>query len=854
MADIFISHSSIDSAIADYLCQQLETRGISCWMAPRDIKPGEEWAKAINDAITSSSAFLVIYSKNSAASNQVPKEIGLAGARKSYVIPYKIDDTPLSGEFEYYLLGSHWIVADIHKKDYKIDELYNILSAVKANKGTGEGNGTYINQVNVTEIKDSKVTYASDKKSKLPLIIAAIAAITLIICTVIIVSAITNSNPTVEASVSDEDDDKDNDQEENVSEEEDAAATTGSEEETETTTAAETENEYISWIDMADTSWFDGSSTSYDISTPEQLAGLSVLVKNGKDMSGITFNLTKNIYLNDNVSEYEDWYNTPPKYYWYPIGNINTQFKGSFNGNGYSIYGLYSFPSAESNLSYAGLFGYVDNATITGVNLWNGLLCSAAELENLQADCAGVAACASNSTFRNCDIGVEVYSVATNDNAYAGGIVSYAKNCRIENCAYTGKVTSLTNDEFYAICGGIVGQIVECTVINSVCDGIAVADCKNSYAGGLVGDIFISNDVKDSTITNCYYNNEKNKLAFGDGTDSASNATGLKYSEIHSQETADKLGSNFYYDGEFLFVKKPDLNSEFSFTYTSVKNSEQALSVASEYVSYLRKSVENDNYTAYKKLYNSNIFDEEYIKGEWEAYKSWFMSDTADRSQVKVDVTPVSYDESSVLVAIFIYYGYHDAQMDEWLSNSFNIYIGIEYDSTKAVWCKVDTSEKYQSAKKDFFIEVFGSDTYSYGYTNVNDYQMIFDKCLIYGSTNISVFSAQTDAETGDIYLILGLRNGDTNGRIFTVSSGSISFGDSYETIKPIIDFSKGVSVYSGGSYSEPTDIFNCNVPPMDISYVFIKVDKENLISIPKSTSEFIECVAEFDWTTEIVE
>ena len=155
MADIFISHSSIDSAVADYLCQQLEARGISCWMAPRDIKPGEEWAKAINDAITSSSAFLVIYSKNSASSTQVPKEIGLAGARKCYVIPYKIDDTPLTGEFEYYLLGSHWIVADIHKKDYKIDELYNILSSVKSSKGTGNGSGTYINQVNVTEIKDS---------------------------------------------------------------------------------------------------------------------------------------------------------------------------------------------------------------------------------------------------------------------------------------------------------------------------------------------------------------------------------------------------------------------------------------------------------------------------------------------------------------------------------------------------------------------------------------------------------------------------------------------------------------------------------------------------------------------------
>ena len=105
MADVFISHSSKDHDVAEHICNELEKKGIKCWMAPRDIAPGEEWAKAINTAITTCSSFVIIYSANSAQSTQVPKEIGLAGAKGAYIIPYKIDDTKLTDEFEYYLLG-----------------------------------------------------------------------------------------------------------------------------------------------------------------------------------------------------------------------------------------------------------------------------------------------------------------------------------------------------------------------------------------------------------------------------------------------------------------------------------------------------------------------------------------------------------------------------------------------------------------------------------------------------------------------------------------------------------------------------------------------------------------------------
>lgn len=90
MADIFISHSSKDKDIANYICAQLEKAGYKCWIAPRDIVAGSDWAASIARAIYESSVLLLIYSKNSAASSQVPKELGLAEKKTHLLCPIKL--------------------------------------------------------------------------------------------------------------------------------------------------------------------------------------------------------------------------------------------------------------------------------------------------------------------------------------------------------------------------------------------------------------------------------------------------------------------------------------------------------------------------------------------------------------------------------------------------------------------------------------------------------------------------------------------------------------------------------------------------------------------------------------------
>ncbi len=154
MPDVFISHSSKDAELADRLCAILEENGLECWMAPRNIMPGDDWAGAITRAIKSSKAFLIIYSENSVNSTQVPKEIMLAGGNGSYIIPYRIDNTPLKENYEYHLGTSHWIQADVEKGVFKGEELVEAV-----NKGIGQATvNVHISVENTMPIHITKKT------------------------------------------------------------------------------------------------------------------------------------------------------------------------------------------------------------------------------------------------------------------------------------------------------------------------------------------------------------------------------------------------------------------------------------------------------------------------------------------------------------------------------------------------------------------------------------------------------------------------------------------------------------------------------------------------------------------------
>ena len=65
---VFVSYASQDSAVAEGLCAALERDGIACWIAPRDVRPGDFYADAIVQAINACQLLVLVLS----ASHRLP--------------------------------------------------------------------------------------------------------------------------------------------------------------------------------------------------------------------------------------------------------------------------------------------------------------------------------------------------------------------------------------------------------------------------------------------------------------------------------------------------------------------------------------------------------------------------------------------------------------------------------------------------------------------------------------------------------------------------------------------------------------------------------------------------------------
>jgi hypothetical protein len=69
--DVFISYPNQDRTTAEAACAALEADGIKCWIAPRDVAPGTEWAAAIIDALDRCRAMVLIFSSHTNQSRQI---------------------------------------------------------------------------------------------------------------------------------------------------------------------------------------------------------------------------------------------------------------------------------------------------------------------------------------------------------------------------------------------------------------------------------------------------------------------------------------------------------------------------------------------------------------------------------------------------------------------------------------------------------------------------------------------------------------------------------------------------------------------------------------------------------------
>ena len=107
--DVFVSYSVPDRDCAFELVGRLEARGLSVWIAPRDISPAAEWAEEIIDAISSARLMLLVFSSHSNASPQVRREVERAIHKQLPVLPFRLEDLAPSKSLEYFLSSQHWL-------------------------------------------------------------------------------------------------------------------------------------------------------------------------------------------------------------------------------------------------------------------------------------------------------------------------------------------------------------------------------------------------------------------------------------------------------------------------------------------------------------------------------------------------------------------------------------------------------------------------------------------------------------------------------------------------------------------------------------------------------------------------
>jgi hypothetical protein len=110
--DIFVSYCTKSDRDAAYaLVAYTESRGIECWIAPRDVQGGMEWAAEIVNAITAAKVMVLIFSASANSSPQVRREVMLAAHRGVRVIPFRIEDITPASSLEYFLGGHQWLDA-----------------------------------------------------------------------------------------------------------------------------------------------------------------------------------------------------------------------------------------------------------------------------------------------------------------------------------------------------------------------------------------------------------------------------------------------------------------------------------------------------------------------------------------------------------------------------------------------------------------------------------------------------------------------------------------------------------------------------------------------------------------------
>jgi len=121
--DVFVSYAHEDAKIATAAVHVLESRGLRCWIAPRDMLPGTTWGGAIVQAIEQTRVMVLVFSSESNQSDHVLREVKQAVGRGNPILPFRIENVSPGKDLDYFITVSHWLDAFDGPMEAALDKL-----------------------------------------------------------------------------------------------------------------------------------------------------------------------------------------------------------------------------------------------------------------------------------------------------------------------------------------------------------------------------------------------------------------------------------------------------------------------------------------------------------------------------------------------------------------------------------------------------------------------------------------------------------------------------------------------------------------------------------------------------------
>jgi hypothetical protein len=135
--DVFISYSAKNKTTGDAVCAMLESHGIRCWIAPRDVVPGMEWSECIIDAIEEARIMVLIFTAEANDSPQIRREVERAVNHGVAILPLRIENVLPGKALEYFIGNVHWLDALTPPLEAHLQSLAGTIKILRARAESG---------------------------------------------------------------------------------------------------------------------------------------------------------------------------------------------------------------------------------------------------------------------------------------------------------------------------------------------------------------------------------------------------------------------------------------------------------------------------------------------------------------------------------------------------------------------------------------------------------------------------------------------------------------------------------------------------------------------------------------------